>query len=220
MATVDWKSPAPPKTISRLSLYRRLLTEHPPTEQTDRVYSHGLARMAGVSAAQVRRDIMLLGCSGTPNTGYDVRVLIDHIAQHIDAPEGQQVALVGIGNLGRAILTYFSHGRKTRLKVIAAFDIAPEKTDRVLHGCRCYPVEQMAEVIRREHVTVGINAVPAEAAQQTADALVAAGVTGILNFAPIPIQVPSRVYVGNMDITVELETAAFFALNGNPKAGR
>jgi redox-sensing transcriptional repressor len=209
---VDWKVKVSPKTISRLSLYRRLLTDYAEVERAERIYSHGLARLAGVSAAQVRRDIMSLGYSGTPNTGYEIRALIDNISEHIDAPEGQQVALVGIGNLGRAILSYFSGGKRARLKVIAGFDTSPEKTGRVLHGCRCYPMEQLAETIRSERVTVGIIAVPAAAAQETAERLVAAGVTGILNFAPVPIKVPFNVFVENVDITIKLETAAFFAL--------
>ncbi|MEW6750995.1 MAG: redox-sensing transcriptional repressor Rex [Candidatus Latescibacterota bacterium] len=208
-----------PRSISRLSLYRRLLATCA-GGRAGRVYSHELGRCAGVSAAQVRRDIMALGYSGTPNTGYEVQALADHISAHLDAAEGQQVALVGVGNLGKAILTYFSQGRKTTLRLVAAFDTVPEKTDRVLHGCRCYGVDKLAEVIRTERISVGVIAVPADAAQATADALVAAGVTGILNFSPVPIQAPPRVYVENVDITIRLETVAFFARGGNPRAGR
>lgn len=207
---MNWQNNISPKTISRLSLYRRLLATYN-SAQSERIYSHELARCAGVSAAQVRRDIMGLGYSGTPNTGYDVRALIDNIAAHIDAPGGQQVGLVGIGNLGKAILSYFSSGKKTQLKVVAAFDIAPEKTDRLISGCRCYRIEQLPEVVRQEQISVGIIAVPAEMAQETAGLLMAAGITGILNFAPVPIKVLPRVYVENVDITIKLETVAFFA---------
>jgi len=198
------------RTISRLSLYRRLLLPWQ-TEGVERIYSHQLAQAAGVSAAQVRRDIMELGHSGTPNTGYEVRGLIADIAACIDAPEGQQVALVGVGNLGRAILSYFGSGRKRGLVIVAAFDVEPEKVDRVLLGCRCYRPERMSEVIGAEDISVGIIAVPAEAAQTAADQLTGAGVTGILNFAPVPIKVPPMVYVDHMDITVKLETVAYFA---------
>ena len=207
---MDWKQKVSPKTISRLSLYRRLLSNGV-FAQVDRIYSHELASCAGVSAAQVRRDIMSLGYSGTPNTGYEVQALIDNISEHIDAPEGQQVALVGVGNLGQALLSYFRTGRRTGLKIAAAFDTASAKTGRVLYGCSCYPLEDMAEVIQRERISVGIIAVPAEAAQETVDRLVRAGVNGILNFAPVPIGVPASVYVENMEITIKLETVAFFA---------
>jgi redox-sensing transcriptional repressor len=208
---MEWKTRISSRTISRLSLYRRLLADFSAAGSAERVYSHELAHHAGVSAAQVRRDIMALGYSGTPNTGYDIRALGENIAAHIDAPAGQQVCLVGIGNLGKAILSYFSSGKRARLKVVAAFDSVPDKTSRVLYGCRCYLVEQMAAVIRQEQITVGIIAVPATAAQETADRLVAAGVSGILNFAPIPIKVPFHVYSENVDITIKLETVAFFA---------
>ncbi len=206
-----------PKCISRLSLYGRLLSTGVGST-SGRVYSHELARLAGVSAAQVRRDIMGLGCSGTPNTGYDVQALGSIITEYIHTPEGQRVALVGVGNLGKAILTYFSHGSKTRLRLVAAFDTARDKTGRVLHGCRCHPMEEMSDVIRRENITVGIITVPADVAQQTADALINAGVTGILNCAPVALQVPARVYVENLDITIKLETVAFFARSGRPQA--
>ena len=198
---MDWKRKVSPKTISRLSLYRRLLG-HSVAQRIDRIYSHELARCAGISAAQVRRDIMTLGYSGTPNTGYEVQALIDNISEHIDAPEGQQVALVGVGNLGQALLSYFSTGRRTNLRIVAAFDTASTKTGRVLYGCRCYRPEEMAQVAQRERISVGIIAVPAEAAQETADQLVQAGATGILNFAPVPIKVPAGVYVENMEITI------------------
>ncbi len=208
-----------PRTISRLSLFRRLLSEHRGDEGAESVYSHELARWAGVSAAQVRRDIMLLGYSGTPNTGYDTQALIDSISAHIDAQDGQQVALVGIGNLGKAILSYFSSGKKTNLRVVAAFDSAPERTERLLYGCRCHRIEELAAVVRRERISVGIIAVPVEVAQETANRLVAAGITGILNFAPMPLKVAPRVYVENVDITIKLETVAFFA-DRTPQKGR
>ena len=198
------------KAISRLSLYRRLLINRT-SERADRVFSRELARNAGVSAAQVRRDIMALGYSGTPNSGYDIQALIDHISEQIDAPEGQQVALVGVGNLGQALLSYFSSGQRARLRIAAAFDISSKKTGQILSGCRCYRTEKMVEVIRRDQITLGIIAVPAEAAQETAYQLAMGGVTGILNFAPVPVKVPPDVYIENMNITIRLETVAFFA---------
>lgn len=204
------KTKVNPKAISRLSLYRRLLINRA-SERADRVFSRELARNAGVSAAQVRRDIMALGYSGTPNSGYDIQALIDHISEQIDAPEGQRVALVGVGNLGQALLSYFSSNQRTRLKIAAVFDISSRKMGQILYGCRCYRIEKMVEVIRREQITVGIIAVPAEAAQETAYQLVVGGVTGILNFAPVLVKVPPEVHIENMDIAIRLETVAFFA---------
>lgn len=205
-----------PKTIARLSLYRRLLSDCR-AEQIERVYSHELARRAGVSAAQVRRDIMALGYSGTPNTGYDVQALAENISVHLDAPEGQQVAMVGIGNLGRAVLAYFS-GRRAKLKIVAAFDTDPQKTGRVIHGCRCYDIDEIPRVMPDEDISVGIVTVPSAAAQDIADLLVRSGVQGLLNFAPVPLKVPKNVYVEHMDMAIALDKVAFFANKGTPIA--
>lgn len=200
------------KTIARLSLYRRLLHELLVDGATS-VYSHQLAAMAGGTAAQVRRDIMAIGYTGSPTRGYDVRELIGSIASFLDAPEGQRVALVGVGNLGRAIMAYFA-GRRPNLSIAAAFEVDPGKVHRVIHGCRCYPMEELPEVIAREGIGMGIIAVPAEEAQGVADKLVRAGVRGLLNFAPVPLHVPPGVFVEVIDMTTSLEKVAYFARKG------
>lgn len=199
-----------PKTISRLSLYRRLLAEYRTVNRTEWIYSHELAHHAGVSAAQVRRDIMSLGYSGTPNTGYEIRPLIEKISAHIDAPEGQQVALVGIGNLGKAIMAYFV-GRSASLQITAAFDIDPAKTGRVLYGCRCYNVSEIPQIIPQKKILVAILTAPATAAQEIAELLASSGIRGILNFAPVTLKLPPYVYVEHWDMAIALEKVAFFA---------
>jgi redox-sensing transcriptional repressor len=206
------------KTIGRLSLYRRILGAMV-AEGTRSVFSHQLANMAGCTAAQVRRDIMELGYSGTPVKGYDVARLAESIQQFLDAPGGQGVALVGVGNLGKALLAYFA-GRRPSLKIVAAFDIDPYKVNRVIHGCRSYPMESLPEVVGACGIAVGIIAVPAGAAQEAAEALVRAGIRGILNFAPVRLRVSPRVYVRDMDMTISLETVAFFARQGAARERR
>ena len=160
------------KTIGRLSLYRRLLSGLM-TNGVHNVYSHELAKMAGVTAAQVRRDMMSVGYSGSPTRGYDVRLLSDSIGDFLDSPEGQGVALIGIGNLGRAIMAYFT-GRRPRLSIVAAFDTDPGKVNRVIHGCRCYHINEMAEVVRSANIGVAIITVPSAEAQNAAELLAAA----------------------------------------------
>jgi len=199
----------PDKTIGRLSLYRRLLNRLC-GEGVSNVYSHQLAAMAGVTAAQVRRDIMSIGCSGNPNRGYELVELIESIGKSLDDPGGQRAALVGVGNLGRAILTYFS-GRRPKLSIVAAFDNDPRKCGRVTQGCRCYGVDRLPDMVSELDITIGVIAAPANDAQRVADQLVHAGVTGILNFAPVRIRVPSTVYVEDMDMTTALEKVAYFA---------
>jgi redox-sensing transcriptional repressor len=199
----------PDKTIGRLSLYRRLLNRlH--SEGTRFVYSHQLAALARVTPAQVRRDIMSIGYSGNPNRGYDVLELTESIGQSLDDPQGQKVALVGVGNLGRAILNYFS-GRRPRLAIVAAFDNDLRKCDRVVQGCRCYNIEQLPEIVREQGITVGAIAVPATEAQQVSNILVQVGIRGILNFAPVRLHAPANVYVEDFDMTTALEKVAYFA---------
>ncbi|MFW5798259.1 MAG: redox-sensing transcriptional repressor Rex [Planctomycetota bacterium] len=197
------------KTIARLSLYRRVLNRLLEQGKSN-VFSHQLAQHVRGTAAQVRRDVMAIGYSGSPTRGYDIEQLIQSIGSFLDDPAGQAVALVGIGNLGRALLAYFS-GRRPRLSIVAAFDTDPAKVNRVIQGCRCYPTDKLAEVCRDKHITVGINAVPAGAAQETAEAMVEAGIVGILNFAPIPLQLPDEIAVEDMDMTTALEMVAYLA---------
>jgi redox-sensing transcriptional repressor len=199
----------PNRTIGRISLYRRLLAGLL-ADGTKHVFSHELAALAGVSPAQVRRDIMSLGYSGSPAHGYAVEDLINSIGQFLDAPAPEAVALVGVGNLGRAILSYFA-GRRPNLTIVAAFDSDPAKANRIIQGCPCHPTEQLASVIAEQGIRIGIIAVPAAAAQGLADLLVRAGVRGILNFAPVPLWVPGTIYVENMDMTMSLEKVAYFA---------
>ena len=131
----------PDKTVGRLSLYRRLLSNLLIEKKEEFIFSHQLARVAGVTAAQVRRDMMIIGYSGSPKRGYAIEELIESIGQFLDAPDLQAVALVGVGNLGRAILTYFA-GRRPNLKIVAAFDNDPNKAGTVIGGCRCYAMQE------------------------------------------------------------------------------
>lgn len=200
----------PDKTVGRLSLYRRLLSNFLGIEKVKFVFSHQLAKDAGVTAAQVRRDMMIIGYSGSPKRGYAIEELVESIGQFLDAPDLQAVALIGVGNLGRAILTYFA-GRRPNLRIVAAFDNDPNKAGTVISECRCYAMQEMPEVFEKKNVTTAIITVPAGQAQDVADLLVSSGVRGMLNFAPVNLRVPASVYVEDMDITTSLEKAAFFA---------
>ncbi len=197
------------KTIGRLTLYRRILNECI-QEGTESIHSHTLAAKAGASSAQVRRDLMESGYVGHSRRGYDVMGLIESLREFLDAPEGQGVALVGVGNLGRAILAYFV-GRRPSLAIRAAFDIDPQKVGRVVHGCRCHPMETIEDVIAEEGITTAVLAVPVDSAQEAAERLVRGGVRGILNFAPIPLTLPETVHVENIDMSMALEKVAYFS---------
>jgi redox-sensing transcriptional repressor len=198
----------PVNTVGRLSLYRRLLQEQL-AAGARQVYSHQLASLAVSTAAQVRRDLMTIGFAGSPRRGYAIQDLAEAINVVLARSIETTAALVGVGNLGRAILAYYANRQPIRFA--AAFDRVVEKTGRILHGCRCYPVGEMADVISRERIHVGVIAVPAAEAQAVSDLLVLAGITGILNFAPVRLRVPAGLHVENVDLMMALDRVAYFA---------
>ena len=197
------------KQVARLSLYRRQLQEMR-TGAPATIYSHDLAMLCGTTAAQVRRDLMTIGFVGSPARGYDVQQLVDAIGRRLDAPGGQRAALVGVGQLGRALIEYFTT-RRTNIHIVAAFDIDPEKVRRVIHGCRVWPLDELDRVVREQAISVGVITVPAAAAQAVATSMARAGIRGFLNFAPTPLRMPERTFVEEMDITTSMEKVAYFA---------
>jgi redox-sensing transcriptional repressor len=201
-------STIPVNTLGRLSLYRRLLLEQISAGAVQ-IYSHQLASLAVSTPAQVRRDLMTIGFAGSPRKGYVIRDLVATINAVLARSVETAVALVGVGNLGRAILAYYANRQPVRFA--AAFDRDPQKAGRILHGCRCYPADQMPEIIAREQIHVGVIAVPASEAQAVADQLVLAGVKGILNFAPVRLRVPAGMYVEYVDLMMALDKVAYYA---------
>jgi redox-sensing transcriptional repressor len=169
-----------------------------------------LAALADVTPEQLRRDLMNVRYEGSPTRGYEVVVLEECIGAFLDPPTTQAVALVGVGNLGRALFAYFL-GRRPLLQIVAAFDIDPAKVDRMINGCPSYHISDARTVIRDNGINVAIVAVPAAAAQSVADTLVEAGVRSLLNFADVRLRLPPDVYVEHIDIGVTLEKVAFFA---------
>jgi redox-sensing transcriptional repressor len=199
----------PHKTVERLSQYRRSLLMILSKEKTH-VFSHEIAQMLHITPVQVRRDLMLIGYSGNLRKGYDIKELIELIGRIIDSDRGQRVAVIGLGNLGKAIISYFK-GKRTKLSIIAAFDVNPEKINRVYDGVACYHISQMTDIIKQNNIAIGIIAVPSEQAPEIAETLVLSGVKGILNFTPKPLNVPPFVYLEEYDMITSLEKVAFFA---------
>lgn len=197
------------KAIARLSLYRRILGEFL-AEGAASLRSYQLADRAGVSAAQVRRDLMLIGYEGSPRKGYNTQKLLESLVSFLTAPGDQHTILIGVGNLGRALLSYFAN-RGHRENIVAAFDVDPQNTGRVIHGCRCHHIDELEEIWQKHNIRVAILAVPATEAQPTADHLISLGIKGIINFAPVRLKSPPKVYIENVDLTMLLEKVAFFA---------
>lgn len=198
-----------PKTIERICVYRQLLQQQQAQNKTH-IFSHDLADLAKVSPSQVRRDLMLLKCVGSPSKGYEVSGLLEHISSLLSQSQVQKAAIVGVGNLGRAIMSFF-YGRDPNLKIIAGFDSEDHLSGRVIHGCRCHNVKDLEKVIKEEQITVAIVTVPDSVSQEVIDKLVSAGIKGILNFTHVRANVPDSVFISDVSFSAQLEVVAFYA---------
>ncbi|RLD31720.1 MAG: redox-sensing transcriptional repressor Rex [Bacteroidetes bacterium] len=198
----------PHKTIERLSQYRRaLLLCH--AKGMSHIYSHEIAKIQHITSVQVRRDIMLIGYTGTLRKGYNVKELIDLIGHIIDSDEGINVCVVGIGNLGHAITNYFS-GKRTKLSIVAVFDVDKSKIGKKYHGIECFDVTDIKKIIKEKNIEIGIMTVPGEDAPAISEMLVKGGIKGLLNYTPKPVHVPKEVYLEEYDMITSLEKVAFF----------
>ncbi|MBQ9336163.1 MAG: redox-sensing transcriptional repressor Rex [Lentisphaeria bacterium] len=202
-------NPIPERTIERMVLYKRILTDLQ-SKGVVSLFSHQLAELAHNTSTQVRRDLMEIGYSGSPRKGYQVADLINAISTILDGSQERVIALVGVGNLGRAILSYFTC-KRAGLSIAAAFDADERRVNRVVSGCRCYHLDQFENVVKEKRINLGIITVPAAAAQSVADRMTGAGLRGILNFAPVPLRVPDNVFVDRIDIASALEKLAYFS---------
>ncbi len=202
------KKKLPGKTVERLSEYRRTLINSLAAGK-EYVFSHELAALHNNTAVQVRRDIMLIGYSGVQRRGYKIKELIEAIGRVLDDPEGQNVAIIGVGHLGTAILHYLK-GKRPTLFLKALFDVDEKKTGKELNGVYCYHIDELEKVIKEQNIEIGILTVPVEVARETSDMLVRAGVQGLMNFTTIPLDVPDDVYLEEYDLITSLEKVAYF----------
>ncbi len=202
------KANLPEKTIERLSEYRRTLLNCLVKGKTY-IYSHELAGLHNITAVQVRRDIMLIGYSSMKKKGYNVQELINVIGSIVDYEAGLNVAVIGMGNLGRAITAYFN-GKRPKLNIVAAFDVDPNKVNRVIAGVNCYHMKELPEVIKRNDISIAIISSPPDTANQVAEQLVAVGIKGILNFTTVPLAVPENVFLEEYDMITSMEKVAYF----------
>ncbi len=197
------------RTIERLSMYRAVLSRLLDEGETH-VFSHRLGELAGATSAQVRRDLMLVGGYGTAAHGYDIEKLLDGIQDFLDAPHPVKVGVVGVGNLGRAILSFFANHRPN-MRIVAAFDKDKRKISGHFDGVNCHHVDEMDEIVEQRGIEVAILAVPTPAAQPVADVLVEAGIQGILSLAPVCLETPDDVYVETADLGVFVDKTIYFA---------
>jgi redox-sensing transcriptional repressor len=198
----------PRKTIYRLSIYLRCLARlHENGIGT--VSSEALAKAAGVKPTQLRKDLAYFGTFGTRGLGYDVTELFKKISEELGTSRLQPVILVGVGHLGLALISYRGF-EKEGFEIVAAFDAEPQrKRDKEIKQ-PIYGMDELPEFVQKQNVKMAILTVPAAVAQEVANQLIDAGVTGILNFSPIVLSVPEEVMVNNVNLAIELENLSYF----------
>ncbi len=197
----------PEATVARLPVYLQMLVEQAELG-IDSISSEGLAELAGVNAAKVRKDLSYLGSYGTRGVGYEVDHLVYQVRRELGLDHEWPVVIVGAGNLGQALAGYGGFDERG-FPVAGIVDIDPSKVDTVVGGARVRSLDQLSQIVAARNVSIGVIATPPSAAQAASDLLVAAGVTSILNFAPTLLSVPLGVTVRKVDLAVELQILSY-----------
>jgi redox-sensing transcriptional repressor len=206
MANVS--SQIPEKTIERLSEYRRTLLKcH--AQGITHIFSHVLAGMHGITAVQVRRDLMLIGFSSDTKKGYDVKVLIDFIDGILYSEQPMNMAVIGMGHLGQAVTRYFN-GKGLKLRITAAFDVDDRKVGTTIDNIPCYHIDEFEDRVDEWDISIVIVTSPTSAATNLVLPIINAGIKGVLNFTSAPLNFPQGIVVENYDITTLLEKVAYF----------
>lgn len=201
----------PKATAKRLPIYYRYLNILHDTGK-QRISSTELAEAVQVDSATIRRDFSYFGALGKRGYGYDVDSLLNFFKQILNQEHLTNVALIGVGNLGHALLNFNFH-KDSNVRISAAFDTNKTIINTIEDGVPVYPISELANQLHEQQIQVVILTVPSSAAQEVAADAVAGGVKGILNFTPIRISVPDNVLVQNVDLTNELQTLIYFIDN-------
>jgi redox-sensing transcriptional repressor len=201
--------PIPEATVSRLPIYLRALLEVAEGRGMMTVSSEELATLAGVNAAKVRKDLSYLGTYGTRGVGYDVEYLLYQITRELGLTQDWPAALIGVGNLGRALASYRGFSERG-FRIAALFDVSDEVVGATVANQKVHHLDDLKEVVTDEGIVIGIIATPPLAAQEVAERLVDAGVKSILNFAPAVVNVPPSVTIRKVDLSMELQILSFY----------
>ena len=202
--------PIPEATVARLPIYLRSLLDHAESSGgMTTISSEELARLAGVNAAKVRKDLSYLGSYGTRGVGYDTEYLLYQITRELGLTQDWPTALIGIGNLGRALASYKGFSERG-FRIAALLDVDSAVIGKKVAGMEVRHLDDLKEVVVDESICIGIIATPPLAAQEAADRLVDAGVKSILNFAPGVVNVPPDVTIRKVDLSIELQILSFY----------
>jgi redox-sensing transcriptional repressor len=201
--------PIPEATVARLPIYLRCLLDLAEDRGEMTVSSEDLARMAGVNAAKVRKDLSYLGSYGTRGVGYDVEYLLYQITRELGLTQDWPAAIIGVGNLGRALASYKGFSERG-FRITALFDADDDVIGSDVAGLTIRHLDELKEVVAEDGISIGIICTPPSAAQEVAERLVDAGVKSILNFAPAVVNVPPDVTVRKVDLSIELQILSFY----------
>jgi redox-sensing transcriptional repressor len=211
----DAQDSVPKAVVSRLSLYLREL-QHLIRDGRDTTSSTQLGSMLGLTDAQVRKDLAYFGQFGYPGVGYRCNELVSEIKKILGTDQQWHVLLVGVGNLGRALLGYKGFGQQG-FRIMAAFDTDRSKTGKVFEGVRVYHLDDLARIVEEQNIRLAMIAVPSEAVQPVVDQVVDAGIEGIMNFVPVTISVPDGVRKVGVDLAIELEQLSYAVVKSGEK---
>ena len=198
-----------------MSLYLRELQQLL-GEDRKTISSIKLGRLLGITDAQVRKDFAYFGQFGYPGIGYRCEELVEEIKRILGTNRLWPAAMVGVGNLGQALLGYRGF-QQQGFRVVAAFDIDPKIIGQTVNDLTVNHIEEMPKIVAEKSIQLAILAVPSEAAHSVAEAVVASGITGVLNFAPVTLNLPKSVSVVGVDLAMELEQLAFAVVSKTEK---
>ena len=202
MNASDRLSPLPQPTIRRYPAYLRLIRERMAAGEEE-ISSAALAATLGIDPVLARKDIAMMGIPGRPRWGYPARELVAAMQHALGWDNATDAALIGCGSLGHALVGYGGFAEQ-HLSIVVAFDANPELQGQTVHGVKVRPMTEIGRLVRRLRIRLGILTVPDAAAQECAEALVAAGVKGIWNFTSVQLSVPDDVIVQNVDLAQSL----------------
>ena len=201
----------PRATARRLPIYHRYL-RYLHNAGKARISSNELSEAVKVDSATIRRDFSYYGALGKRGYGYDVEYLLDFFSKTLNQDRLTNVALIGVGNLGHALLNYNFH-LSNNVRISCAFDVNEEIVGKIVSGVPVYDMSEMIEQLRIQQIDVAILTVPQNVAQKATNDLTEAGINGIMNFTPIRLSVPEDVRIQNVDLTNELQTLIYFLDN-------
>lgn len=198
----------PEAAIERLSTYYRRLSELN-QEGVKNIFSGQLGEQVGTNGDQVRKDLSYIGSFGSKGSGYEIKLLCKELAQVLGLQKERRVALIGVGNLGKALLAYQGI-KKWNFKIAAIFDNNPKKVGKTILGQKCRHLLSLEKIVKEKRIEIAILTVAPEGAQEAVNNIVKAGIKVILNFVPVSLSVPEDIKVEDVDFSVKLKKLSYY----------